>query len=88
MTISAFSALGLLEFFYYCKLSLLMPCNHHLSNTFSIANDEICLRQVYQADLDFATIIGIYGARRIENRYPMLQCQTATGPYLSLKPCG
>lgn len=88
MTIPAFPAFGLIKLLDHNEFALFVPCDHHLGDALTIVDYKVFLRQVYQADPEFAAIVGVNGTRRIENGYPMPQRQAATRPDLSLKPHG
>ena len=66
-------------------LSLFMTRYHHLCDAFAVGNEEWFIREVDQDDTDFATIVGIDGARSIQHGDAMLDGQAAARTHLCLE---
>ena len=75
MSISALTALGLVENFHFLEITLLVAGNHHLGDTFTIVDDKVLLREVDEDNPHLTAIVGINGTRSIQHSQTVLQCQ-------------
>ena len=62
--------------------------NNHLTYTVTIVDGKILFAEIDQYNADFATIVGIYGAGTVGNRYSMIQSQSGTRPDLTFVALG
>ena len=79
---------GFVEDLHCNQFGLLVASYHHLSYAFSVVNNKRFVAQVNHNHAYFTSVISIDGARRIQQRYAMLERQTAAGTYLCLEPHG
>ena len=59
MAISSFATIRLVKYLNGLKVSLFVPCNHHLGNALAILYNKIFLREINQHHTDLTTIVGI-----------------------------
>lgn len=76
---------GGIERIHWLPLHLLTARHHHLADAVAVVDSERLAGEVNQDGLNLATIVGINGARRIEDRDAMLGCQAAARTNLRLK---
>jgi hypothetical protein len=63
-----------------------MLCNHHLTDTFTVADNEVFIRQVDQNHTYLSTVIGIDRPWGIDDGDTMFNCQTTPGSDLGFIP--
>ena len=84
MSVSTGTTFGFIQLFYLDEIALFVLGKHHLGDALPIVDDEIFLREVDEQHHDFAAIVGIDGARRVEHGDAMLQGKTAARTNLCL----
>lgn len=88
MSEAACPAFRIIEHLYFEPLGLLVAGNHHLGNPFTIFNNKRFVGKINEDDTNLAAIVGIDGARRIEDGDSFLQSQAAARTYLRFKTLG
>ena len=88
MSKSAGATFGVGELFHLDDVGLLVAGNDHLGDTLAVAYDDVLLREVYQYHAYLAAVVGVDGARRVEDGDALLQRQAAAGTHLRLVSCG
>ena len=83
MTKSASTALRFGKFLNFNHFGLLATCKNDLRNAVAIVDDERLVGKVYEDLLQFAAIIGVDGARRIQYRNAVLESETAARTHLT-----
>ena len=63
-------------------------CNHHLGNAHAAFDREVFCAEIGEDDLDFAAIVGIDGAGRIQNRDAMFDSKAGAGAHLRFVAIG
>ena len=84
MSVSTGTTFGFIQLFYLDEIALFVLGKHHLGDALPVVDDEVFLREVDEQHHDFAAIVGINGARRVEHGDAMLQGKTAARTYLRL----
>ncbi len=85
MTKAAISTLGRVERVDLGKRGKLMARYDHLANSVAIMYGERLVGEIDEDGANLPTVIGIDGARRIENSDATLGSETAAGAYLRLE---
>jgi len=88
MSVSAFTALCFIQYFYFDEFGFFVACNDHLGNTLTIIDNEIFLRQVDKYYAYLTAIIGVDGAWCVKNGDTFLQGQSTAWAYLCLETYG
>ena len=84
MTITALTALCLVEQLHLLKLCLLVTGYHHLCDTLSGIHNKILVRKIDKHHPYLTTIVGINGSRSIENCNALFKCEPTSWSYLRL----
>ena len=88
MSEAAGAAFGVGELLHLDDLGLLVAGYHHLGNALAVVDDEVLLREVYQYHANLAAVVGVNGARTVEDGDALLQRQAAAGAHLGFVACG
>ena len=84
VTITTRTTLRVIKCFHHLKYALLVACNNHLGNAFTVIDDEIRVGKVHEQHHEFTAVVGIYRSRSVENRDAMLQSKSAARANLCL----
>ena len=84
MSVAALATLRLVEYFNLQELALLMACDDHLGNAFTVVDDKILCREVDEQYSNFATVVSVNRSWCIQHCNALFQRQTAAWTYLSL----
>ena len=88
MSESSGASFRFVEYFFGLPCHVRMGGNNHLANPLAVVYCERFVRQVHQNNADLAAIIGIDRTRRVQQRNPVFERQSATRTYLSLVSFG
>lgn len=84
MSVTTCTSFRLIEHLNRDELHLFVACNDYLGDAFAWVNDEVLVGNVDEKHLQFTTVVGVYGARSVENGDAMLECETASWTHLCL----
>ncbi len=84
MSKAAGAALGVGELLDLDNLGLLTLGDNHLRDALAVVDDEVFVAEVDEDDAYLAAVVGIDGARTVEDGDALLQRQTAAGTHLRL----
>jgi hypothetical protein len=72
--------------FYRLPFGASVSCHHSLGDSHAAFHSEDLRAEVREEDADFASVIGIDGARTVENGDPVAQGEATPGADLQLEP--
>ena len=88
MSVSALAACGVVERFDGLPLDDFVARHHQLCHALAVLHDEGLVAVIDEQNFQFAAVVGIDGARRIEHGDAVAQGQARAGAHLPLVAFG